>query len=505
MATVDVIITAGQSNMAGKGTQFPAPIPDPAFAWEWDGGLPLKAINDPSSSSDPYKPDLYSCVPQFAITFTQATGRPLVVVRTAVGATSLLAENDGPNGNWSTTGTRFANAIARGNAALADIVAAGHTIASVNVIWHQGETDALNGNNLGAFRAAFEALATRFRTGLSRPTLNVYVARLGGMSSTFAIQNAATEPNWQLIRDAQVAGCVATPGMEMAYLDCIHFPEWGWNKPDGIHYRIIGLNAMGQGLALHIVSDLGFPLPPLPRLVSTSNIAHRLRTSPKQPLPDVVVDYTTVGTNPAFVVPAGVFQLRVECVGAGGGGAGGEALGGGRAGVGGGGARGGDRAYDVIAVVPGQSFVPVVGAGGVGSDFGTPGVMGTAGGISKFGDDLVVAAGGGGGGSTSTANGATRFGGTAVNGVSKGLIINLGVNGADAAGGQTSGSGGAGGAGGTPLGGAGGTGGVTGSSVGKPGTAPGGGGGGGQGATAGANGGAGARGLVRVRYTPPFS
>lgn len=217
--------------------------------------------------------------------------------------------------------------------------------------------------------------------------------------------------------------------------------------------------------------------------------------------------YTSTTT---WVAPTGVTSVDVEVWGGGGGGGGGQT---GRfANIGGGGGGGGAYSKKLsISVTPGNSYTATVGTGGAA---GTAGVDGVAGNDSWFSTSgTVLAKGGGGGvnGNTSAAGGTggssgsgigdTKWsGGTAGNGT-----VGAGSGGGGGGGGGDSANGGAGsgttaGSGGSANGGAGG-GGAVGANAGAASTI--GGGGGGASNSGAFLGSAGARGEVRITYTPP--
>ena len=112
----------------------------------------------------------------------------------------------------------------------------------------------------------------------------------------------------------------------------------------------------------------------------------------------------------SWVCPAGVFSVRVTCVGGGGAGGGGVTYGGGGGGAGG-------VATSIVNTTPGQAYVIVVGAAGVGAA-GLNGANGTS---TNFNAGQVIGGGGGGG----FANGGA--GGTG--GIGTGQIVFAGENG----------------------------------------------------------------------------
>lgn len=198
-----------------------------------------------------------------------------------------------------------------------------------------------------------------------------------------------------------------------------------------------------------------------------------------------LVAFKTAGTF-TFTVPAGVFWIYGQVVGAGGGGAGG----GPGVGISGGGGGSGGFAQGWIAVTPGQTITVIVGAAGIGGAYGDP-ALGGNGSSSSLGS--FMSATGAQGGSCSTGTTSTS-GGAPGNGAG-GQFSGFGGYGGDGSRSSNTNLGGAGGS--SLLGGGGRTSTVTGNS--DAGLAPGSGGGGHWGPSNG-GGGVGADGAVIIQY-----
>lgn len=195
------------------------------------------------------------------------------------------------------------------------------------------------------------------------------------------------------------------------------------------------------------------------------------------------VVFAAAGVTP-WVIPAGVFRVRVTVIGGGGGG--GKRTGSASSGAGGGGG-GGGVSEGFVTVTPGASINVTVGAGGAGATVAN--TAGTNGGASSFGI-AVTATGGNGGGITGGGNGGVGSGGdlnTSLGPGSGGISFS---NSAAADNGITGAGGGPGGAGITFASG-------SGSINGNAAIGPGGGGGG---AVFAGNGGAGFNGIVLIRW-----
>lgn len=279
MATVDVFACLGQSNAQGRGSSSTAPTTDPALVWEWGGaanGIIAFSEPGPPHVGIGVKSNTASAWGAFANEFTTYSERPAMMVRRAVSASSLLSDNEdgpnvfGPRGSWApdATGDRYGDAITDITDALAELGTAGHTLGELHVLWHQGEQDAIVGNNLSAFQAALEALPGRFRISLSVATVNVYYAAIGRRTED-------SELVWAEVRDYQLNA--TADGLILSYTNCVNFPDLGWMNGDGIHYSQPGLTHMGSTMGAFVAEDLGFaidPGPP-PAIQSATSLAGR--------------------------------------------------------------------------------------------------------------------------------------------------------------------------------------------------------------------------------------
>lgn len=477
--------------MVGHGYAIsPAPSVDGNFVKEWNDTTFVTLSDDQYAYSAPatYKAQTGSSLPAFGITFTAGTGRPLVVVRSAIDGTALIHANRGTNDDWSTSGGLFANSVSRANAALSAIVSAGHTVGRVFVIWSQGGKDAAGGNNLtgtaaGSYYAEQIALVDRYRTALSLPTLKVFIEEM------YPINSIDTQKCLD-VQTAQRAAVADQPTkLAFGFRDGESFKNTPKVNLDGVHYSQSGLNSMGIAYALAVLDDYGITepeLPPIPPANQSPSSWVGRRLQECKPLPPLPRLYNTVGTF-SWTVPSGVTAVKMTGWGSGGGGRGGVGLG--RGGQGGG--SGERRVISSQAVTPGDVWTITITAGGNGSTYNTN--DGTSGGdttLKNPANTTIILAKGGlkpTDANTPGAGGSGGTGGTGTNGVTGGTSVNS--SGSDGAAGGTA-----------PGGGAGGAGGVAGDILGKPGVSPGGGGGGGKGNTAGANGGNGATGGLLIEY-----
>ncbi len=153
---IDVYFVLGQSNATGAAHPLNGPYlsPNPIVGtvYKYRGGT-VQHGNDPTG---PY--ELGSAWPMFGITSHRLTGKPCLIVNTAVGSTALAASADGGQGNWSSTGTLLPAAFVTGDAAIAAAEALGFTVATKTVCWVQGEGEAsIYGGLSGPDQAALQS------------------------------------------------------------------------------------------------------------------------------------------------------------------------------------------------------------------------------------------------------------------------------------------------------------------------------------------------------------
>lgn len=355
MSIVDLVITGGQSQMSGYGTGTLAPDTDPAKCWDWTGSA-FVTVDDPNSSSGGYKAQTGSPIPSFVNTFTSASGRPIAMVRAAVGGTALLAANTSTNGHWDVNGTLFPASVNRATAAINALIAAGHTIGNVFVIWSQGYRDALGGQNLHLYEAAQGALVQRWRTALSRPDLRVYIERMYAPATA----TPTVAERCMQIRAAQISAEAATPGLHIAFTEGEEYAARGWLHTDNLHYNQTGLNYMGTQFAQYAIENLDItPVDPPPPTAIPSDVSHAARylmVAPRiRPTEFVWASASTL----TWEAPSEAQSIVIECEGPG--------APGGAGGIGIKGSAGGGGAYakkNSMSVTPGQTFSITVGGPG---------------------------------------------------------------------------------------------------------------------------------------------
>ena len=105
-------------------------------------------------------------------------------------------------------------------------------LASITLVWMQGESDATN--NASVYAASLKGLLDQFRTDLGRKELHVVIGR---------ISDYRTDTDWELVRKAQVEVAEADP--HAAWVDT---DDLNGGKKD-LHYSPAGYKRLGQRFA----------------------------------------------------------------------------------------------------------------------------------------------------------------------------------------------------------------------------------------------------------------
>lgn len=244
----DLILFAGQSNMAGRGDASLAPLCPPESDWEYravtaPGQLfPLEEPfgekeNRPGGLDDGAK-KTGSLVSSFVAEYYTLTGRPVVGVSASEGGTST--------GQWLDYLAK--DALTRFQDALAWLRANEGEPAHICMLWCQGETDGDKGLTVQEYKKNFLALWEQFRAaGIQRCGLiqighfnyPVYPHGRDGLTG------AQLEERYSIIRQAQEELCREEPGLVLAatFADSLDLMK------DQFHYRQPAYDQAGRQAA----------------------------------------------------------------------------------------------------------------------------------------------------------------------------------------------------------------------------------------------------------------
>ena len=244
-----LFVAAGQSNAVGMG--------DSALSKNYSGsatfeyrftGDSLIALADPVGSYELqfHKANKGSAWPSFAATYSNTTGKQVIIVQAARGGSSCSNKAELSNyGCWDTVAhlPLFDSAIIKIKAAQKKT-----GIPVSGIIWSQGERDA-NAINAGQltqeeYQATMETLIERFRKALG-VTVSFYIIQTG-----YYLHHP--EAGFNQVRAAQENIARRVKGVYIVYNQTGSFEGKGWMK-DEIHYNQAALNDIGQTIARKII------------------------------------------------------------------------------------------------------------------------------------------------------------------------------------------------------------------------------------------------------------
>ena len=236
---VDLILFAGQSNMAGRGTtttQHPEGFPliidgagyefraisDPTKLYKITEPFGINE-NNPSGISETNKTG--SLVTSFVNSYYTQSRRTVVGVSASKGGTTIS--------QWQTDGTLLPDAIQRFSDAITFLTQNGFTIKHKFVAWLQGESDGDAGTSKENYKTLFNSMLTAFKNaGVD----NLLLIRIGKRSY---------DERYSDIIDAQTELCQSSDDIIMISTALSDFRRRGYMK-DEFHYYQDGYNLIGK-------------------------------------------------------------------------------------------------------------------------------------------------------------------------------------------------------------------------------------------------------------------
>ena len=230
----DVFLVAGQSNANGLGDpDAGSAAPEEAREYDPETGTfaPLAEPVGPGDGGSAWT--------AFARAYHDATGRPLVIISTAVNGAALHpdADENRAAGDWRPDSEYARHAVS----AVEDCMAALDGATFRGVLWHQGESDAIaiddDHHTLDAYEDAFWALLDYFRHAFGDDT-PLYLFQIGR-------RRDEDTAGWQAVRDAQERFAAADETVHLVFSDAVAFGEDG-RMQDIYHYTQAGYDEMGR-------------------------------------------------------------------------------------------------------------------------------------------------------------------------------------------------------------------------------------------------------------------
>ena len=220
---ISLFILAGQSNMSGMGTEFPAEPYDPrilVFGNDYRWHIAAEPVDDPFNQVDKVSEDIdagYSPAMAFAQVLLEHDPQMVIgLIPCAKGASSIA--------EWQrnlSDQSLYGSCLKRARAASTVGTLAGFLI-------FQGEADAMDAIqfpehivNPTHWSALFSAFVNDFRLDLSDPDLPVVYAQIGTTTTPEAF------PNWELVKEQQRLTRLPASAMittdDLPLLDNVHF------------------------------------------------------------------------------------------------------------------------------------------------------------------------------------------------------------------------------------------------------------------------------------------
>ncbi len=255
--TVDLVVFAGQSNMAGRGSTSDATVCDINAGFEYksvSNPLTLVPITEPFGLNEDREGAIYdynsdgttkrtgSMVSAVVDEYYKQTDRQIVAVSASIGGTSTS--------EWKAN--YINDAVKRLDDAKAFLSANKVRIGRTFVVWCQGETDGDNKVSAQTYTANTKELFNRFKQHGAEKCFMVQIGhyRNGGAKDT----------QYGIIRDAQAALCKSDEDFVLAG----SLEPYRKDMKDNFHYHQATYNAVGKTVGGNISDFYKSEINPLP-------------------------------------------------------------------------------------------------------------------------------------------------------------------------------------------------------------------------------------------------
>ncbi|WP_025678024.1 sialate O-acetylesterase [Paenibacillus massiliensis] len=230
---IDLVLFAGQSNMAGRGSRKEAP------AVEEGGGYEFRAISDPTVLHPIVEPfgvnenkpggineegmKTGSLVSALVKAYHERTGRIIVGVSASKGGTEIS--------EWQKDGILLPDAIERFRTAEAWLTDNGYSIGNRWMIWCQGETDGDRHTSKADYKARLASLLSEMQAiGIE----HTFLIRIGNHRDDHMRYTSIIQAQTEFCETASEITLIATAFDQMAseglMHDEFHYTQTGYNK-----------------------------------------------------------------------------------------------------------------------------------------------------------------------------------------------------------------------------------------------------------------------------------
>lgn len=246
---LDLILFAGQSNMAGRGDASQAPVPGPDMGWEYrpitaPGQLmpirePVGRDENRTGGIDDGDKKSGGLVSAFVCEYHKRTGRQVVAVSASQGGTTSR--------QWTQILAR--DAAGRLKAARACLHAKGLAPDHVFVLWCQGESDGDQGIDAQRYTANFDAVWSTLRAAGAEHCFVISIGHFNLLRyprGLYGLSGEQLDDRYSVIRSAQYELCRAREDVSLAadFEPCLPLMK------DEFHYYQAAYNAAGAKAAV---------------------------------------------------------------------------------------------------------------------------------------------------------------------------------------------------------------------------------------------------------------
>lgn len=244
---VDLVLFAGQSNMAGRGEYDEAVKCQAGHGYEYhsvtEPGV-LSAVSEPfgkyenndavndngGNGADRRSGDMVSA---FMESYYNVSGVPIVGVQCSRGGTES---------GWWNNSARMTEAAARYNEAKAYLEANGYTIGKKFMVWCQGCTDADSNRSIDTYKSNIKAIFNTLKssTGLT----DMFIVRIGHCKTSGAAAiDEDKDPRYKAVNLAQKA--LADEEKNITAVASLYTNEYAALMRDQYHYHQAAYNSVG--------------------------------------------------------------------------------------------------------------------------------------------------------------------------------------------------------------------------------------------------------------------
>lgn len=238
----DLFICVGQSNMSGRGTKTNISSLKNCYEYKVSDNS-IRPFTEPSgedfNSLEWCVSDNYSLLYSFCKKYNEVTNRTPLIVKVSEGGTSI---ND-----WVKGGAKYNDLIFKVNSSKQFIKNKNSTIKTSNVLFLQGESDAIRDMTTEEYEGKLTSLIKDYKTSLAYD--NFYIIPISWLHDSIAEKKASN------IMKAQNNCSKKISYVHLGTLNPFFIDETSGLYIDKVHYNSDGLDIIGTDLAITIANN----------------------------------------------------------------------------------------------------------------------------------------------------------------------------------------------------------------------------------------------------------